>query len=478
MLACISPSDLNLEETVNTLNYASFARTIKIKPIQNLELNLSDSKGIVENLMKEIELLKNELNEYKEGKRKSKGHSKKKLLAPDFSEKKVADLIMDDDSSIDEILTQENQLDFKKFEEIKCENKILKSIIKALRQRESGLVEKLATKSENTKEQGYEQLNEKHEEETIIDDIEKLKNQYNNHENNIISENMLKELEEENDNVSDVKNTELGQMNSKKDRSRPLKTYEVINKQTNSLIDEKKNNLTNNHLETNISDLNEKIKKLKEFQNSIKDKLIENDYYKNKIVILKNTEIDLIKSDLIDKNKLVRNLENENLKQIETLEIKNNTIMNLKSQLRNKSVDLNRCNTKSRPLDTLNTNESPPHLKKNISKVNVILDKEIVTDEAKYRKRNSFNDLDQNYIVNIKNIIRQIEEEVMKKLKLEKKLKAVYKEKTNFSNLISKLEDKFELKKNENLKLKTQYEEQIKLIELEDSFENNRYNTF
>ena len=119
MLACISPSDLNLEETVNTLNYASFARTIKIKPIQNLELNLSDSKGIVENLMKEIELLKNELNEYKEGKRKSKGHSKKKLLAPDFSEKKVADLIMDDDSSIDEILTQENQLDFKKFEEIK-----------------------------------------------------------------------------------------------------------------------------------------------------------------------------------------------------------------------------------------------------------------------------------------------------------------------------------------------------------------------
>ena len=66
----------------------------------------------------------------------------------------------------------------------------------------------------------------------------------------------------------------------------------------------------------------------------------------------------------------------------------------------------------------------------------------------------------------------------MKKLKLEKKLKAVYKEKTNFSNLISKLEDKFELKKNENLKLKTQYEEQIKLIELEDSFENNRYNTF
>jgi hypothetical protein len=242
---------------------------------------------------------------------------------------------------------------------------------------------------------------------------------------------MLKELEEENDNVSDVKNTELGQKNSKKDRSRPLKTYEVINKQTNSLIDEKKKDLTNNHLETNISDLNEKIKKLKEFQNSIKDKLIENDYYKNKIVILKNTEIDLIKSDLIDKNKLVRNLENENLKQIETLEIKNNTIMNLKSQLRNKSVDLNRCNTKSRHLDTLNTNESPPHLKKNTSKVNVILDKEIVADEAKYRKRNSFNDLDQNYIVNIKNIIRQIEEEVMKKLKLMGEPYEIYK-KTSF----------------------------------------------
>jgi len=35
MIACISPADINQEETLNTLNYANRARNIKNKPVVN-----------------------------------------------------------------------------------------------------------------------------------------------------------------------------------------------------------------------------------------------------------------------------------------------------------------------------------------------------------------------------------------------------------------------------------------------------------
>lgn len=37
MIACVSPADSNLEETLNTLRYADRARKIKNKPIINLD---------------------------------------------------------------------------------------------------------------------------------------------------------------------------------------------------------------------------------------------------------------------------------------------------------------------------------------------------------------------------------------------------------------------------------------------------------
>lgn len=37
MIACVSPADSNLEETLNTLRYADRARKIKNKPIVNLD---------------------------------------------------------------------------------------------------------------------------------------------------------------------------------------------------------------------------------------------------------------------------------------------------------------------------------------------------------------------------------------------------------------------------------------------------------
>ena len=37
MIACVSPADSNMEETINTLRYADRARKIKNKPIVNLD---------------------------------------------------------------------------------------------------------------------------------------------------------------------------------------------------------------------------------------------------------------------------------------------------------------------------------------------------------------------------------------------------------------------------------------------------------
>ena len=467
MLACVSPSELNLEETVNTLNYASFARSIKLKPIHNIED--SDSKRTIENLRKEIELLRNELNAYKQGTIKS---HKKKIIS-NFHEKKIADLISDNGTSSDENLSKESLFEIKKFEEIKCENKVLKSIIKALRQRETELLEKVNNRTESIEVKEFNQ-----EEEENTDDIEKLKDEYKNNEKNIINEKMLQELEEDNDNVSDNKNTDSSQIITKKDQFNLPKNNQEIIVLKNVLRENKKSKNEKQKIESNICVITEKIKKLKDFQNSIKEKLIENEFYKNKIVKQKNEEIDIIKIDLINKNKLFKNLEQENLRNNQDLERKDSNIMILKKQLRNRSVEINvNCARSTKPSEIIN--ESSCILKKKLSLIGAIQgnkeNKEDSGDENRLQRKNSFHDLDQNYIVIIKKLIKLIEEEVIKKLKLEKKLKAVLKEKANFMNLIAKLEDKYLQKIAENNQVKSQYEKQIKMIELDDFSENNKY---
>lgn len=49
MIACISPADYNIEETINTLRYADRAKQIKNKPIVN-----QDPKAAEINRMNEI----------------------------------------------------------------------------------------------------------------------------------------------------------------------------------------------------------------------------------------------------------------------------------------------------------------------------------------------------------------------------------------------------------------------------------------
>lgn len=42
MIACVSPADSNIEETINTLRYAQRARKIKNKPIVNRDPNMAE----------------------------------------------------------------------------------------------------------------------------------------------------------------------------------------------------------------------------------------------------------------------------------------------------------------------------------------------------------------------------------------------------------------------------------------------------
>lgn len=65
MIACVSPSDQNFMETLNTLKYANRARNIK----NRIQLNQDQSSRTISQLRREIAALQLELLEYKQGKR-------------------------------------------------------------------------------------------------------------------------------------------------------------------------------------------------------------------------------------------------------------------------------------------------------------------------------------------------------------------------------------------------------------------------
>ncbi|CAH1707311.1 unnamed protein product [Chironomus riparius] len=65
MIACVSPSDQNFMETLNTLKYANRARNIK----NRVQLNQDQSSRTISQLRREIAALQLELLEYKQGKR-------------------------------------------------------------------------------------------------------------------------------------------------------------------------------------------------------------------------------------------------------------------------------------------------------------------------------------------------------------------------------------------------------------------------
>ena len=65
MIACVSPSDRDFMETLNTLKYANRARNIKNK----VQINQDQSSRTISSLRREIAALQMEILEYKQGKR-------------------------------------------------------------------------------------------------------------------------------------------------------------------------------------------------------------------------------------------------------------------------------------------------------------------------------------------------------------------------------------------------------------------------
>lgn len=57
MIACISPADSNMEETINTLRYADRARKIKNKPVVNVDPIAAEMKRLRQQVNKFVQLL-------------------------------------------------------------------------------------------------------------------------------------------------------------------------------------------------------------------------------------------------------------------------------------------------------------------------------------------------------------------------------------------------------------------------------------
>lgn len=52
MIACVSPADSNMEETINTLRYADRARKIKNKPIVNVDPRAAEMNSLKKQVQK------------------------------------------------------------------------------------------------------------------------------------------------------------------------------------------------------------------------------------------------------------------------------------------------------------------------------------------------------------------------------------------------------------------------------------------
>ena len=60
MIACLSPSDTNFEETISTLKYAHTTKSVNNKPVMNVEQDPKDQ--MIRELQNEIRNLRNRLD--------------------------------------------------------------------------------------------------------------------------------------------------------------------------------------------------------------------------------------------------------------------------------------------------------------------------------------------------------------------------------------------------------------------------------
>lgn len=56
MIACVSPADSNMEETINTLRYADRARKIKNKPVVNVDPRAAEMNRLKQQVQKMLKI--------------------------------------------------------------------------------------------------------------------------------------------------------------------------------------------------------------------------------------------------------------------------------------------------------------------------------------------------------------------------------------------------------------------------------------
>ena len=119
MIACISPAEINFEETLNTLKYASRARNIKNKPV----INRDPQSAIISQLKQEVQLLKQEIKTYQKVLSSSGNEDFKmnfELLKRDYSEEDT------DEAKINKLKVQQLE---KKLAQFTNESEVSKNIL-------------------------------------------------------------------------------------------------------------------------------------------------------------------------------------------------------------------------------------------------------------------------------------------------------------------------------------------------------------
>lgn len=150
MIGCISPSALNTEETLNTLNYSSFARSVKIQPLQNIEVNDTQIlKDEIRRLKEELDYLRTKSYDFGDDKSNDSHNNlhSLRLNKNDFNNdlNNLENSISGENAATEEnSLTKENLRLRRENEELRNQISKLKQDLEIYQNKETDLINKLS----------------------------------------------------------------------------------------------------------------------------------------------------------------------------------------------------------------------------------------------------------------------------------------------------------------------------------------------
>ena len=246
MIACVSPSETNIEETINTLSYASFTKNIKLLPKKNII-----KEDEIESLKKEIIELKNkmkiQLDENTVVFENEKLKSLNNQLIKEVKElKKKLGIYCKNNDNNNDIQSSNNELRNTILQSIMIENdiskstnnindNILKEEIKFLKEKESILLDKLHHAAYIIGENGRKEL---------------VNSDFNLNEAIIQSSNLTNSNENSKDVSASVSNT---LKNNEDDLQKIINFKNKEIKRLNNLLDKLTKPVLNNKLKSNIN---------------------------------------------------------------------------------------------------------------------------------------------------------------------------------------------------------------------------------